>query len=71
MHEQLSNFNSHRAFWYQAYTMYLILNQFFIYFQSLLDPKDLIPYGIVSIIHKAPFLRNHPTGFVGLRGGVN
>ena len=53
MHEQLTNFNSLKAFKYQAYLMYLILNKFSLHFQNLLEPEDPTPYDVISIIHRA------------------
>ena len=53
MHEQLSKFSSLRAFKYQAYFMYLILNKHSLHFQILLEPEDPTPYDVVSIIHRA------------------
>jgi hypothetical protein len=38
MHEQIHYFSSYRAFCYQSYVIYLILNKFFVYFEILLDP---------------------------------
>ena len=61
MHEQLTNFHSLRAFKYQAYLMYLILNKFSLHFQNLLEPKDPTPYDIVSIIHRDSFWKNQPS----------
>jgi len=63
MHEQLSNFNYLRAFNYQAYLMYLILNKYSLHFQNLLEPEDLTTYDLVSIIHRASFLKNQPSEF--------
>ena len=53
MHEQLSKFSALRAFKYQAYLMYLVLNKHSLHFQSLLEPEDPTPYDVVSIIHRA------------------
>ena len=64
MHEQLCDFPSFRAFDYQSYVMYLILNKFFVYFESLLNPQDPIPYGTPSIIYKTSLIGNQPSGFL-------
>ena len=64
MHEQLCDFSSLRAFRYQSYVMYLILNKFSVNFENLLDHHDLVPYGIPSIIHRNSFIRNQPSGFL-------
>lgn len=63
MHEHLTNFNSLRAFKYQAYLMYLILNKYNLHFKNLLEPEGPTPYDVVSIIHKASFLKNQPSKF--------
>ena len=63
MHEQLTNFNSLIAFKYQAYLMYLILNKYSLHFQNILEPEDPTPYDVVSIIHRASFLKNQPSKF--------
>ena len=59
-HEQLTNFNSLRAFKYQEYLMYLILNKYSLHFQNLLELEDPTPYDVVLIIHRASFLKNQP-----------
>ena len=38
--------------------MYLILDKFYVHFKNLLDPQDLVPYGIPYIIHRTSFIRN-------------
>ena len=58
MNEKLSNFNTLTSFKYQAYLMYLILDIFSLHFQSLLEPKHLTPYEVISIIHRSYFLRD-------------
>ena len=63
MHEQLTSFNTLKRFKYQSYLMYLIIDKFPHHFQNLLEPKDPTPYDIISMIHRASFLRNQPTGF--------
>ena len=63
MHEQFSNFNTLVSFKYQSYLMYLILDTFFLDFQSLLEPEELTPYDVISIIHRSPFLRDQAQGF--------
>ena len=63
MHEQFSNLNTLASFKYQSYLMYLILDKFSLHFQSLLEPKELIPYDVISIIHRSPFLRDQAQGF--------
>ena len=55
-----------QLFRYQSYIMYLILNQFSANFENLLDPQDLVPYGIPSIIHRTSFIRNQSFGFLHL-----
>ena len=63
MHDQFSNFNTLASFKYQLYLMYLILDKFSLHFQSLLEPEELTPYDVISIIHRSPFLRNQTQGF--------
>ena len=63
MCEQLSNFNTLTSFKYQVYLMYLILDKYSVHFQSLLEPEQLTPYDIISIIHRASFQRNPTHGF--------
>ena len=58
MHEQLSNFNTLSTFTYQAYLMYMILEQFSLTFQSMMDAKDPTSYHITSAVHISPFMRN-------------
>ena len=43
--------------------MYLIVDKFPHNFQNLFEPEDPTPYDIISIIQKASFRRNQPTGF--------
>ena len=43
--------------------MYLILDKFLFYFQSLLKPEELTPYDVISIIPISPFLRYQAQGF--------
>ena len=43
--------------------MYLILDKFSLHFQSLLEPEQLTPYDVISIIHRSPFLRDQAQGF--------
>ena len=64
MHGQFLDFSSFISFHYRSYVMYPILNMFYVYFESLLDHQDPIPYGIVFIIHKTSFIRNQPSGFL-------
>ena len=63
MNEQFSNFNTLTSFKYQAYLMYLILDKFSLHFQSLLEPEQLTPYEVISIIHRSSFLRDQAQGF--------
>lgn len=42
--------------------MYLILDQFSLHFQNLLEPQYPTPYEIISIIHRDSFLKNQPSG---------
>ena len=51
MCEKLSNFNTLTSFKYQVFLMYLILDKYVAQFQSFLEPKQLTPYDIISIIH--------------------
>ena len=44
--------------------MHMILNKLFVNFENLLDPQDLVPYGIHSIIHRTSFVRNQSSGFL-------
>ena len=61
--EQFSNFNTLTSFRYQSYLMYLILDKFSLHFQSLLEPKQLTPYDVISIIHRSSNLRDQAHGF--------
>ena len=63
MCEKLSNFGTLTSFKYQAYLMYLILDKYSIHFQILLEPEQLTPYDIISIIHRDSFLRDPAQGF--------
>lgn len=63
MSEKLSNFNTLTSFKYQSYLMYLILDKYSMHFQSLLEPEQLTPYDVISIIHRAFFLRDLTQGF--------
>lgn len=63
MNEQLSNFNTLTYFKYQAYMIYLILDKYSMHFQSLLEPEQLTPYDVISIIHRSSFLRDPTQGF--------
>ena len=63
MSEKLSNFNTLTSFKYQAYLMYLILDKYSMHFQSLLEPEQLTPYDVISIIHRDSFLRDPTQGF--------
>ena len=51
------------SFKYQAYLMYLILDRFSLHFETLLEPKKLTPYEVISIIHRSSFLRDPMHGF--------
>ena len=64
IHEQFNNFPSLTTFRYQSYIMYLILDKFYAHFENLLDPQDLVPYGIPSIIHRTSFIGNESFGFL-------
>ena len=63
MCEKLSKFNTSTSFRYQAYLMYLILDKYSIHFQSLLEPEQLTPYDVISVIHRASLLRDPTHGF--------
>lgn len=63
MHEKFSNFNTLSAFKYQAYLMYMILDKFSLKFQSLMEPEDLTPYEIISVIHRSSFIKNQAHNF--------
>ena len=63
MCEQLSNFNTLTSFKYQSFFMYLILDKFSAHFQQLLEPEQMTQYDIISIVHRASFLRDPSKGF--------
>ena len=63
MCEQMSNFNTLTSFKYQTFLMYLILNKFSDHFQQFLEPEQMTPYDIVSIVHIDSFLRDPSKGF--------
>ena len=63
MCEQLSNFNTLTSFKYQAFLMYLILDKYVAQFQAFLEPEQITPYDIISIIHRVAFLRDPSQGF--------
>ena len=63
MNEQFSNFNTLTSFKSQSYLMYMILDNFSLHFQSLLEPRHLTPYDVISIIHRSSFLRDQAQGF--------
>ena len=63
MCEQLSNFNTLTSFKYQYFLMYLIMDKFSYHFQQFLEPEQMNSYGIISIVHRASFLRNPSKGF--------
>ena len=63
MCEKLSNLNTLTSFKYQSYLMYLILDKYAIHFQSLLEPEQLTPYDVISVIHRASFPRDPTQGF--------
>ena len=50
MCEQLSNFNTLTSFKYQTFLMYLILDKYVAQFQPFLEPEQITPDDIVSII---------------------
>ena len=43
--------------------MYLILDKFSDHFQQFLEPEQMTPYDIISIVHRASFLRDPSKGF--------
>ena len=43
--------------------MYLIMDKFSDHFQQFLDPEQMTPYDIISIVHMASFLRDPSKGF--------
>ena len=43
--------------------MYLIIDKFLDLFQQFLEPWQLTPYEVVSIVHRASFLRDPSKGF--------
>ena len=63
MSDELSNLNTLTSFKYKAYLMYLILDKYPMHFQSLLEPEQLTPYDVISIIHRASFFRDPTQGF--------
>ena len=63
MYEQLSNFSTLTSFMYQTFLMYLILDKYAAQFQEFLEPEQITPYDIVSIVHRATFLRDPSKGF--------
>ena len=63
MCEQLSNFNTLTSFKYHAFLMYLILDKYAAQFQAFLELEQINPYDIVSIIHRATFLRDPSQDF--------
>ena len=63
MCEQLSNFNTLTSFKYQAFLMYLILDKYVAQFQQFLEPEQMTPYDIISIVHITSFLRDPSKGF--------
>ena len=63
MCEKLSNFSTLTSFKYQAFLMCLILDKYVAQFQEFLEPEQITPYDIVSIVHRASFLRDPSKGF--------
>ena len=63
MGEQMSNFNTLTSFKYQSFIMYLILDKFSNHFQQFLEPEQMNPYDIISIVHRASFPRDPSKGF--------
>lgn len=63
MCEQLSNFSTLTSFKNQAFLMYLILDKYATQFQEFLEPEQITPYDIVSIVYRAAFLRDPSRGF--------
>ena len=63
MCEELSNFSTLTYFKYQSFLMYLILDKYVAQFQQFLEPEQITPYGIVSIVHRSAFLRDPSKGF--------
>ena len=43
--------------------MYLVLDKYAPQFQQFLEPQQMTPYDIISIVHKATFLRDPSNGF--------
>lgn len=43
--------------------MYLILDKYVSQFQQFLETEQMIPYDIISIVHRATFLRDPSKGF--------
>ena len=58
MCEQLSNFNTLTSFKYQSFLIYMILDKYAAQFQEFLEPEQITPYDIVSIVHRDAFLRD-------------
>ena len=63
MCEQLSNFRTLTSFKYQAFLLYLILEKYVSQFQQFLEPEQITPYDILSIVHRATFLRDPSKDF--------
>ena len=63
MCEQLSNFSTLTSFNYQSFLMYLIMDKYVAQFQQVLEPEQITPYDIISIVHRASFLRDPSKGF--------
>lgn len=63
MCEQMSNFYTLTSFKYQSFRKYLILDKFYDHFQQFLEPEHMTPYDIISIVHRASFLRDPSKGF--------
>lgn len=61
--DQLSKLNTLSSFKCQSFQMYLILDKFSDIFQQFLEPEQLTPYEVVSIIHRVAFLRDTSKGF--------
>ena len=63
MCEQLPNFSMLTSFKYQTFLMYLILDKYVAQFQEFLEPNQINPYDIFSIVHRDAFLRDPSKGF--------
>lgn len=61
--DQLSKFNTLSSFKYQSFLMYLILDKLLNLFQQFLEPEQLTPYEVISIVHRVSFLRDTSKGF--------